>query len=100
MLAHVLLAFLFLQLPQNDTIPQGVGCHITLHRQLLRDLSFYCHHSGFYNDSKDPLQSEIRITKGHRLLEMTIALIRGQIILAEDILGHEAKKINMGSRIY
>ena len=31
---------------------------------------------------------------------MTIALIRGQIILAEDILGHEAKKINMGSRIY
>ena len=29
-LAHALLAFLFLQCPQNDTIPQGVGCHTTL----------------------------------------------------------------------
>ena len=31
MLAHALLAFLFLQLPRNDTIPQGVVCHTALH---------------------------------------------------------------------
>ena len=74
MLAHALLAFLFLQLPQNDTIPQGVACHITLHRLLFGDLSFYWHHSGLYNESKDPLKSEIIITKGLSLLKMTIAL--------------------------
>ena len=38
MLAHALLAFLFLQLPLNDTIPQGVGCRTTLNRQVLSNL--------------------------------------------------------------
>ena len=74
MLAHALLAFLFLKLPQNDTIPQGVGCHTALNRKVLRNLIFYWLHSGFYNDSKDRLQSEIVIYKGLRVLEMTIAL--------------------------
>ena len=67
MLAHALLAFLFLQLPQNDTIPHGGGCHTTLNRQVLRTLSFYWLPSGFYNDGKDRLQSEI-IATGLRLL--------------------------------
>ena len=74
MLAHALLAFLSLQLPQNDTIPQGMGCHTNLNRQVLRNLSFYWHHSGFYNDSMDRLQIEIIITTGLRLLEMTTTL--------------------------
>ena len=56
MLAHALLAFLFPQPPQDDTIPQRVGCHTALNRQVLRNLSFYWHHSGFYNDSMDRLQ--------------------------------------------
>ena len=47
MLAHVLLAFLFLQLPQNDTIPHGVARHTPLGAGLLRNYSFYLHHSGF-----------------------------------------------------
>ena len=68
MLAHVLLAFLFLKLPQNDTIPQGVGGHTKLNRKVLRNFSFDWHHSSFYNDSKDRLQSEIIIATGLRLL--------------------------------
>ena len=36
----------------------GVHCHTTLNRKLLRNLSFYWHHSGFHNDSKDRLQSD------------------------------------------
>ena len=68
MVARVLLAFLFLQLPQNDTILKGVGCHTTLNMEVLRNLSFYWHHSSFYNDSKDRLQSEIIIATGLRLL--------------------------------
>ena len=71
MLAHALLAFLFLKLPQNDTIPQGVGCHTALNREVFCNLSSYWHHSSFYNDSKDRLQSETIITTGLRLLEMT-----------------------------
>ena len=65
MLAHALLAFLFLQLPQNDTIPQGGRCHTTLNRdEVLRNLSFYWHHSGFHNESKDRLRSETKFAKG------------------------------------
>ena len=71
MLAHALLAFLFQQLPQNDTIPQRMGCLTTLNRKVFRNLSSYWHHSSFYNDSKDWLQSEIIIKTGLRLLEMT-----------------------------
>ena len=71
MLAHALLAFLFPQLPQDDTIPQRVGCHTPLNREASRNLSSYLHHSSFYNDSKDRLQSETIITTGLRLLEMT-----------------------------
>ena len=74
MLAHALLAFLFPQLPQDDTIPQRVGCHTSLNGQVLRNLSFYWHHSGFYNDSMDRLQIDIIITTGLRLLEMTTTL--------------------------
>ena len=64
MLAHALLAFLFLQLPQDDTIPQGVGCHTTLNRKVLRNLSFDWHHSGFHNESTDRLRSEMKFAKG------------------------------------
>ena len=64
MLAHALLAFVFLQLPQNDTIPQKVGCHTILDRKVLRNLSFYWPHSGFDNDSKDRLRSEMKFAKG------------------------------------
>ena len=63
MLAHALLAFSFLQLPQNDTIPQVVGSHTTLNRKVYCNLPFYWLHSGFYNNSKDRLQSEMRIAK-------------------------------------
>ena len=59
MRTRVLLAFLFLQLPQNDTIPQADGRHTSLNHQVLRNLSFSRRHSGFYNDNKDRLQSEI-----------------------------------------
>ena len=69
MLAHALLAFLFLQLPQNDTIPQKVICHTTLLREVFRNLSFYRHHSGYYIDSKDRLRSEMKIVKGLRFLK-------------------------------
>ena len=72
MLARVLLAFLFLQLPQNDTIPQGDVSHTD--HYCLSYSSFYWHHSGFYSDSMDRLKSEMIITKGLGLLEMTIAL--------------------------
>ena len=161
MLAHVLLAFLFLQLPKNDTIPQGVGrhtslgagvlcncsfywhhlgfdndsmgrlkkvkykfkkcwrikgnhfslasfrepvqkkahgtwifrkkakkncgvhCHTTLNRKVLRNLSFYWHHLGFYNDSKDRLQSKMTVAKGLRLLKsMFQGFLQHPIILA------------------
>ena len=63
MLAHALLAFSFLQLPQNDTIPQVVGSHTTLNRKVYCNLPFYWLHSGFYDNSKDQLQSEMRIAK-------------------------------------
>ena len=73
MLVHALLAFLFLQLPQNDTIPQGVGCHTTRKCQVFCNLSSYWHHSGFCNDSKDRLQSEIMtIAKVLSLLKPTV----------------------------
>ena len=74
MLAHALLVFLFPQLPQDGTIPHRVGYHTPLNRQVLRNLSFYWHQSGFYNDSMDQLQIEIIITSGLRLLEMTTTL--------------------------
>ena len=86
MLAHVLLAFLFPQLPQDDTIPQRFCCHTSLNRKALRNLSFYWHPSGFYNDSMDQLQIEIIITTGLRFLEMTSTLKKGEAILAWDIL--------------
>ena len=70
MLAHVSLAFLFLQLPQNDTILQRVGCHTALKREVLHNLSFYWHHS--YNDSKDQLQSKMAIAIGLRLLKSMV----------------------------
>ena len=70
MLTHVLLAFLFPQLSQNDTIPQGVGCHTN--RQLFCNLSFYWHQSGFYNDGKDRLQSEMKIAIGLGLLKSMV----------------------------
>ena len=62
MLAHALLAFLFLQLPQNDTSPQGVPCHTKLVQiAVFGEFYFDWLHSGFYNDSKDRLQSEMKI---------------------------------------
>ena len=42
----------------KQTKNYGVHCHTTLNRKLLRNLSFYWHHSGFHNDSKDRLQSD------------------------------------------
>ena len=69
MLAHALLAFFFLQLPQKDAIPQRVGGHTTLNRKVYCNLSLYWLHSGFYNHSKDRLQSEMTIAKGLKLLK-------------------------------
>ena len=93
MLAHALLAFFSLQLPQNDTIPQRMGCHTKLDRKVLRNLSFYWHHSGFHNDSKDRLQRELIITTGLRLLEMTTKLKkRRDVMLVWTFSDHEAKK--------
>ena len=83
MLTHALLAFLFLKLPQNDTIPQGVGCHTALKFQVLCNLSFYWHHSGFHNDNKDRLQSEILITTGLR--DDNYIKKGGEVILVWDI---------------
>ena len=72
MLAHVSLAFLFLQFPQNDTIRQRVGCHTALKREVLRNLSFYWPNSGYYNDSKDQLQSKMAIAIGLRLFKSMV----------------------------
>ena len=47
MVAHALLAFFFLQLSQNGTIPQGVGGHTPLGTGVLGNCSFYWHYSGF-----------------------------------------------------
>ena len=71
-LAHVLLAFLFQQLSRNDTIPQGVDRHTTVNRDMLREFYFYWLHSGFYDDNKDRLQSEMKIARGLRLLKSTV----------------------------
>ena len=57
MLAHALLAFLFLQLPQNDTISQGVLCRRILYRWVFRNCSFYWHHLGSCNYHSVRLQS-------------------------------------------
>ena len=73
MLAQALLAFLFLQLPQNDTIPQRVGCRTTLVQiAVSREFCFYWLHLGFYNDSKYRRQSEMKIAKGLRLSESMV----------------------------
>ena len=73
MLAHALLAFLFQQLPQNDTIPQRVDCHTKLVQMaVFGEFYFDWPHSGFYNDSKDPLQSDILNTKGVKLLKSMV----------------------------
>ena len=65
MMAHVLLAFLFLHLPQNDTIPKGVACHTGLLQiPVYRNCSFYWHHSGFDNYNMGRLVNEINITRG------------------------------------
>ena len=64
-MAHVLLAFLFLHLPQNDTTPQGVGCHTGLLQiPVYRNCSFYWHHSALDNYNMGRLVNEINITKG------------------------------------
>ena len=57
MLAHTLLAFSFLQLPQNDTIPQGVLCRRNLYRWVFRNCSFYWLHLGSCNYHSVRLQS-------------------------------------------
>ena len=59
--AHVLLAFLFLQLPQNDTIPQRGGSHAPLGTRVLRNCSFYWHHSGFDDNNMGRLKKLKRI---------------------------------------
>ena len=84
MLPHALLAFLFLQLPQNDTSPQGVPCHTKLVQiAVFGEFYFDWLHSGFYNDSKDRLQSEMKITKGLGLLKSIVQnLLQRLIILA------------------
>ena len=84
MLAHALLAFLFLQLLQNDTIPQKVPCHKKLVQiAVFGEFYFDWLHSGFYNDSKDRLQSEMKITKGLGLLKSIVQnLLQRLIILA------------------
>ena len=84
MLAHALLAFLFLQLPQNDTSPQRVPCHTKLVQiAVFGEFYFDWVHSGFYNDSKDRLQSEMKITKGLGLLKSIVQnLLQRLIILA------------------
>ena len=83
MLTHALLAFLFQKLPQNDTIPRGVGCHTALKCRVLCNLSFYWAHSGFHNDNKDRLQSEIIITTGLR--NDNYIKKGGEVILVWDI---------------
>ena len=67
----MLLAFLFLKLQRNDTIPQGVDRHTTVNREMLREFYFDWLHSGFYDDNKDRLQSEMKIARGLRLLKST-----------------------------
>ena len=59
------LAFLFLHLPQNDTIPQILRMrnrrHIFLHREVWCRCSFCQHRSGFCNYGTDRLKSWISV---------------------------------------
>ena len=57
MLAHALLAFSFLQLPQNDTIPEGVLCRRNHYQWVFRNCSFYWLHLGSCNYHSVQLQS-------------------------------------------
>ena len=82
MLAHALLAFLFLQLPQNDTIPQRVPCHTKLVQiAVFGEFHFDWLHSGFYNDSKDRLQGEMKITKELGLLKSIVQNLLSRLII-------------------
>ena len=82
MLAHALLAFLFLQLPQNDTSPQRVPCHTKLVQiAVFGEFYFDWLHSGFYNDSKDRLQSEMKITKELGLLKSIVQNLLSRLII-------------------
>ena len=62
---HTVLAFLFLHLPQNDTIPQILRMrnrrHIFLHREACCRCSFCQHRSGFCNYGTDRLKSWISV---------------------------------------
>ena len=80
MLAHMLLAFLFPQLPQNDTTPQRVGSHRRL--VLLKEFCNLCFdwlHSGLSNDSKDRLRNGMKIAKGLRLLKFMLEYLFGSL---------------------
>ena len=82
MVAHALLAFLFLQLPKNDTIPQRVHCHTKLVQiAVFGEFYFDWLHSGFYNDSKDRLQSEMKITKELGLLKSIVQNLLSRLII-------------------
>ena len=43
----------------------------TVNREMLREFYFYWFHSGFYDNNKDRLQSEMKIARGMRLLKST-----------------------------
>ena len=82
MLAHALLAFLFLQLPQNDTIRQRGTCHTKLVQiAVFGEFYFDRLHSGFYNDSKDRLQSEMKIAKELGLLKSIVQNLLSRLII-------------------
>ena len=54
--------------------PSGVDRHTTVNRKMLREFYFDWLHSGFCDDNKDRLQSEMKIARGLRLLKSMVKI--------------------------
>ena len=53
--------------PTKRYHPSGVDRHTTVNREMLREFYFDWLHSGFYDENKDQLLSEMKIARGLRL---------------------------------
>ena len=60
--------------PTKRYHPSGVDRHTTVNRKMLREFYFDWLHSGFCDDNKDRLQSEMKIARGLRLLKSMVKI--------------------------